>query len=96
MPRTKQPDHRFAPLTTHVKGVAIRLMNILNDIAADRALAQRAATMASLPRQRLGQLRALYTTQERALTTTAVTKGAPPRVFESSEFLPPYEEKRAA
>ena len=96
MPRTKQPGHRFAPLTTHVKGVAMRLLNTLNGIAADRALAQRAATMAALPRQRLGDLRALYMTQERALSTTAVNKGAPPRVFESSESLPPYEEKRAA
>ena len=96
MPRTKQPDPRFAPLTTHVKGAVTRLMNTLNGIAADRALAQRAATMASLPRQRLGELRALYMTQEKALATTAVNKGAPPRVFESSEFLPPYEAKRAA
>jgi hypothetical protein len=68
----------------------------LNALAADRALAQQAATMAALPGQRLSELRALYMTHERVLARVAVDKGNRPRAFESSEFLSADEEKRAA
>jgi len=75
---------------------AERTFNAFNALSADRALAQRAATMAALPRQRLGELRALYLTHERVLASVAVDKGARARAFESFEFVSAYEEKRAA
>jgi len=52
--------------------------------------------MAALPRQRRGELRALYMAHERALASVAVDQTARSRTLESSEFLSAYEEKRAA
>jgi hypothetical protein len=68
----------------------------INALAADWALAQRAATMAALPRQRLAEVRGLYTTPDSVLTSVRIDKAARSTSFKSSEFLPDYQEKRAA
>lgn len=67
-----------------------------NALATDRALAQRAAVIAALPRQRLAELRALYTTHDTVLASVPVDKAERSAALESFEFPSAYEEKRAA
>ena len=96
MAKTRQPKNTSTRLAARFSMLANAAARAFNALSADRALAQRAATMAALPRQRRGELRALYMTDERVLASVAVDRGARPRAFESSEFLSAYEEKRAA
>ena len=96
MAKTRQPQITATRLAARLSRLANTAVRIFNALTADRALAQRAATVAALPRQRLGELRALYMSHERVLASVAVDKGAQSGTFESSEFLPYYEERRAA
>lgn len=96
MAKARQPQTTSTRLAARFSMLANAAVRTLNALAADRALAQRAATVAALPRQRLGELRALYMTHERALASVAVDKGERSRAFESSKFLSAYDEKRAA
>ena len=51
-------------------------MQALSDLAADRALAQRATAAAALPRQRLAELRGLYTTHAGLILLLPTTNDA--------------------
>jgi hypothetical protein len=93
---TRQPQNTSTRLAARFSLLANAVVRSVNALAADRALAQQAATMAALPRQRRGELRALYMAHERVLARVAVDKAARSRAFESSEFLSAYDEKRAA
>jgi hypothetical protein len=93
---TRQPQNTSTRPAARFSLLANAAVRSFNALAADRALAQRAATMAALPRQRRGELRALYMAHERALASVAVDQTARSRTLESSEFLSAYEEKRAA
>ena len=59
----EKPQDTSALFATRVLVLANAAVQEFNALAADRALAQRAATAAALPRQRLAELRALYTAQ---------------------------------
>jgi hypothetical protein len=96
MAMTKQPQNTSTRPAARLSMLANAAVRSFNALSADRALAQRAATMAALPRQRRGELRALYVAHERALASVAVDKAARSRTVESSAFLSTYEEKRAA
>jgi hypothetical protein len=96
MAKTRQTRNAPTRLTGCFLTLAHAAVRTLNALAADRALAQRAATMAAQPRERLAELRGLYTTHEPVLASVRVDKAALSAAVESSEFLSAYEEKRAA
>ena len=60
MPKTRKPQDTSPRLTARVLLLANGAMRAFDELAADRALAQRATAVAALPRQRLTELRALY------------------------------------
>lgn len=93
MATTRQPQNTSMRLAARFWTLASTTVRTINALAADRALAQRAATMAALPRQRLGEVRALYTTTDRVLASVRIDKAARSTSF---KFLSDYEEKRAA
>ena len=96
MAKTRQPPNtstRLAGLFWRLASTAVRTISAL---AADWALAQRAATMAASPRQQLAEVRGLYTTPDGVLTSVRIDKAARSTAFESFESLSDYEEKRAA
>jgi hypothetical protein len=96
MAKTRQPQDTSARLAARVLVLANAAIRTFDALAADRALAQLATTKAALPRQRLAELRALYTTHDPMLVSARVDKAARSTAFESFEFLSAYEEKRAA
>lgn len=61
MAKTRTSQDASARLAARLRVVANGAVQAFNALAADRALAQRAAATAALPRQRLAELRALYT-----------------------------------
>lgn len=96
MAMTKRPQNTATRPAARFLMLANAAVRSFQALAADRALAQRAAAIAALPRRRLGELRALYMTHERVLASVAVDKTVRSRTFESPEFPSAYEEKRAA
>ena len=96
MAKTRQPKNTSTRLAGRFWRLASTVVRTINALAADRALAQRAATMAALPRQRLAEVRGLYTTPDSVLTSVRIDKAARSTAFESLEFLSDYQEKRAA
>ena len=96
MAKTRPPQNTSTRLAARVSTLAHTAMRTLNALAADRALAQRAALTAALPRQRLTELRALYTTPDTVFASVRVDKAAQSVSFESYEFRSDYQEKRAA
>ncbi len=96
MAKTRQPQNTSPRLAARVSMLAHAAVRALDVLAAERALAQRAAVAAALPRQRLAELRGLYTTSDLVLTSVRVDKAARSTAFEGFEFLSDYEEKRAA
>ena len=96
MAKTRQPQNTSTRLAGRFWRLASTAVRTINALAADRALAQRAATMAALPRQRLAEVRGLYTTPDSVLTSVRIDKAARSTAFESFEFLSDHEEKRAA
>jgi hypothetical protein len=61
MPKTRKPQATSARLTARALLLANGAMRAFDALAADLALAQRATAVAALQRQRLTELRALYT-----------------------------------
>ena len=96
MAKTRQSQNTSTRLAGRFWRLASTVVRTINALAADRALAQRAATMAALPRQRLAEVRGLYTTPDGVLTSVRIDKAARSTAFESFEFLADHEEKRAA
>lgn len=82
MAKTRQPQNTSARLAARVLALASAATREINALAADHALAQRAAMMAALPRQRLAELRALYTTHDTMLANARVDKAARSTAFE--------------
>ena len=68
MVKIRQPQHMSALLTVRALMLANAAARAFNTLAAERALAQRAATMAAVPRERLAEVRALYTAQDESLS----------------------------
>ena len=96
MAKTRQPRNASPRLSGCFFTLAQAAVRTFNALAAERALAQRAAVMAAQPRKRLAELRRLYTTHEPVLASVRVDKAAPSSAFECSEFLCAHDEKRAA
>lgn len=82
MVKTTKPQDRSARLATRVLVLANGAMRAFNELAAERELAQRAAAAAALPRQRLAELRALYTTHDTPAASARIDRAAPSPVFE--------------
>ncbi len=61
MTKAIQTLNGFVPLATRVSILVDAAVRTVRKLADDRARAQRAAILAGLPRQRLSELRALYT-----------------------------------
>lgn len=61
MAKTIQTQNAFFPLATRVSILVDTALRTIGKLAEERARAQRAAILADLPRQRLAELRALYT-----------------------------------
>jgi len=72
MAKTRQPQNTSTRLAARFNLLARTAVRTFNALSADRALAQRAATTAALPRQRLTELRALYTTHDTVLACIRV------------------------
>jgi hypothetical protein len=81
MAMTRQPQNTSTRLAARFSMLTNAAVQALNALVADWALAQRAATIAALPRQPRGELRALYMAHERALASVAVDKTARSRTF---------------
>lgn len=82
MAKTRKSQDTSARLAARVLVLANATVRTFNALAAERALAQRAAITAALPRQRLAELRALYTTHDTMLTGARVDKVARSTAFE--------------
>lgn len=61
MTKAIQTPNAFIPLATGVLILVDAAIRAVGKFADDQACAQRAAMLAGLPRQRLAELRALYT-----------------------------------
>ncbi len=61
MANTIQTQNALNPLATHVSILVDAAVRTIGELAEEHASAQRAAVLAGLPRQRLAELRALYT-----------------------------------
>jgi hypothetical protein len=61
MTKAIQTLNGFGPLASRVSILVDAAVRTVRKLADDRARAQRAAILAGLPRQRLSELRALYT-----------------------------------
>ena len=61
MANTIQTQNALIPLATHVSVLVDAAVRTIGELAEEQAVAQRAAALAGLPRQRLAELRALYT-----------------------------------
>lgn len=82
MPKAEKSRYAAAQLAARACVLANAAVRAFNALAADRALAQRAATAAALPRQRLTELRALYTTHESVPASARVDEAARSPAFE--------------
>ena len=82
MAKTGKPHDTSAQLATRVLVLANGAMRAFNELTAERDLAQRAAAAAALPRQRLAELRALYTTHDTPAAGARIARAAPLPVFE--------------
>ena len=92
MTKSRKPQDTSARFATRVLVLANAAVQEFNALAADRALAQRAAIAAALPRQRLAELRALYTAQAALPENARVHKLADSTAF---EFCSAYGETRS-
>ena len=61
MANTTQTQDSLIPLATQISILVDAAVRTIGELAEDQASAQRAAALAGLPRQRLAELRALYT-----------------------------------
>ena len=61
MTKAIQTPNAFIPLATGVSILVDAAVRAVGKLADDQACAQRASILAGLPRQRLAELRALYT-----------------------------------
>lgn len=77
MTKAIQTLNGFVPLATRVSILVDAAVRTVRKLADDGARAQRAATLAGLPRQRLSELRALYT-EEAIPVRSQVNRAARP------------------